>query len=449
LLPFEYVTKHAERFVQDWRDACKIPSISEREPAALARMAASVCERAQNVLDEAELVDCSAAAPTVMGVAEGKGSSTLLLYSHYDVQPVEPLDDWDVPPFDAVVRDGRLIARGACDDKADVMARLHALETWRATRGELPCTIVWLSEGAEESGSIGLDEVIASRRTLLASCDWCLWESYLRRDDGHPEIGFGCRGMLYVELSLRCLAQDQHSAFASIFRSAPTELARALVSLKDEMGIVAIDGFHDSVRAGELPAPSELGVAPPEGSFGVEGNTPFLVDEPAEMSRRLLFEPTANIAGLISGYTGSGAKTVLPAEARAKVDFRLVPDQDPLDVVQKLRRHLDTNGFEDVRIEVIHSVPPAASPLDSKLARVTVAAATELFGHPVRYPFVPGSGPVHHVASGLGIPTVMPPGATRMDSGIHAANESALVSDYLDTVRLTLRVLEHLASDGD
>jgi acetylornithine deacetylase/succinyl-diaminopimelate desuccinylase-like protein len=441
--PLGYVDDSADRFVDEWRAACRIPSL--HGSAGLEEMAEWVAERARSVLDTVELVSTTNGPPVVFGTLEGRGPGRLLLYSHYDVQPPEPLSDWSVDPFGGALRDGIVIARGCCDDKADVTARLQAIEAWKSTEGGLPFSIVWLCEGAEETGSHGLGEVIDARRAVLGSCDWCLWESYLRREDGRSEIGFGCRGLLYVELTLRRLISDQHSAFATIYRSATAELVSALTTMTDGQGIVTIDGFHDAITTPTALDNSALAqLEPPRAEIGVQGRTGFLVADSRERARRLLFEPTANIAGVWAGHTAAGAKTVLPAEARAKIDFRLVPDQTPEQACELLRAHLDRHGFPDIEIEVLSAVPPARSPMDSELARAVISAATAMFGPPVLYPLVTGSGPVHHVSRELGIPTVMPPGSTRLSSRIHGPDENASVKDYLDHVRFTVRLFDEL-----
>jgi acetylornithine deacetylase/succinyl-diaminopimelate desuccinylase-like protein len=343
------------------------------------------------------------------------------------------------------VRDGAIVARGVADDKADVMARIHALEAFAAAGRELPCSIVWLSEGAEEIGSRGLGDLLRTHRERFAA-DACLWESYLRReDDGRPEIGFGCRGMVALELVLRILRGDQHSAFAGVFRSAAAELARALAGLTSDDGLVTIDGVRDDAAPLEPAAVARL-EPPTAGDVALDGVDPFLPGDGAELARRLVAEPTANIAGLVAGYTGDGVKTVLPAEARAKLDIRLVPDQRPERVVGQLRAHLDRRGFQDIEIRVHHSVPPARSELDFPLGHAVIAAAQERFGEPVVYPLVPGAGPVHVLMDALAIPTVMPPGSTRPSSGIHAVDERVRVDDYLEHVAFTIRTLELLAA---
>lgn len=449
--PYTYVRRERARLVEDLRDCCRIPSISSEGGPALAEMADWLAERLRPLMDRVEQLPVPGAPPAVAGWLRGEGPGTVLLYSHYDVQPVDPVDAWSAPPFGAELVDGAIVARGVCDDKSDVMARVHALEAWTRTRGRPPCSIVWLSEGAEEIGSPGLAELLRAHAGELRA-DACLWESYLVRDDGRPEIGFGCRGLVYVELSLRRLSGDQHSAFATVFRSAAAELVRALATLTDDDGRVAIDGFHDDIAPLAADEQAALASIPlPDGDgAALDGKSPFVPGADAEeLARRLVLEPTANIAGITSGYGGPGPKTVLPAEARAKVDFRIVPNQRPERVLELLRAHLDRHGFEDVEIEVHQTIPPAKGPLDTPLARAVTEAARERYGEPVLYPAVPGAGPLHLLVDTLGVPAVMAPGSTRMDSGIHAPDERARVDDYLRQVEFTIRMLELLEEEPE
>ncbi|WP_320671385.1 M20/M25/M40 family metallo-hydrolase [Patulibacter defluvii] len=444
-----WIDQHRERLVEELRDCCRIPSVSTVGGPAMAQMADWLSDRLRAVLDEVGQVAVDGAAPAVVGRAAGAGPHSVLLYSHYDVQPPDPLDAWSSPPFAAeLTADGRLVARGAADDKADVMARIHALEALRATTGDLPCTVAWLCEGGEETGSPGLAALLTAERERLRA-DACLWESYLRRDDGRPEVGFGCRGLVAVELRLRSLRRDQHSAFAGVFRSAPLELARALTTLCDEAGRPTIDGWLDDVAA---PSPAArtaaAGIpAPDAGDAALPDRTPFVARPETELGTRLVLEPTVNVSGLDAGYTGAGVKTVLPAEARAKLDLRLVAGQTPEGTVARLRAHLDRRGFGDIEIDVRQGVPAAASPLDTPLARAVVGAAEERFGPALRYPMVPGAGPLHLLEDALGIPAVMPPGSTRMASGIHAPDEHVRVEDYLEHVAFTVRTLERLGAE--
>lgn len=447
--PHAWIDGERDRLVAELADCCRFPSVSATASPAREELAGWLENRLEGVLEKVERFEPPDCAPIVLAETRGRRSGRLLLYSHYDVQPAEPLEAWTTPPFVPQIRDGALYARGVCDDKADVMARIHALDAWQACYGELPFTIAWICEGDEEIGSPGIPALIDQRREWLTA-DGCLWESYLRRGDGEPEIGFGCRGLLHVELSLQLLAADQHSAFAAVYRSASAELARALGSLVDAAGRVQIPGFHDAIRE---PGPEERAAL--AGLPAVEGDSarladisPFVVDDPVELTRRLVYEPTANITGMWSGATDGSVKTIVPASAAARVDFRLVPDQRPDEAVDLLRTHLDAQGFREIQLRVLTAMPAARSPLDTGLGRAVTRAAQETMGSPHRYPIIPGSGPMHLFAEGLGIPTITGPGSTRLDSGMHAPNEHARISDYLDHVHFTLRTFELLAEEG-
>jgi acetylornithine deacetylase/succinyl-diaminopimelate desuccinylase-like protein len=444
--PQDYAAQHAERFVAELREACRIPSISTSGDPGLQEMADWLHVRLGDILDEVEQIPVPGAAPAVVGRLQGTGPYTVLMYSHYDVQPTGPRAEWSVDPFGAEIVDGSVVARGVCDDKSDVLARLHALESIVRSGRRPACSIVWLCEGAEEIGSPGLGELLTEHRDRFAA-DACLWESYLRRDDGRPEIGFGSRGLVYVEITLRRLALDQHSAFATVFRSAPAELTRALAAMVDERGRVVIDGFHDDVRPLDEHARRALETieVPDDSAAALPGGPdPFITRDRAELARRLVAEPTANIAGLSAGHTGPGKMTVLPAQASAKVDFRLVPDQRPDRIVELLRAHLDRHGLHDAEVVVESAIAPAVSPMDFPLADAVIRAARERFGEPVIYPIVPGAGPASDMVGALGLPLVMAPGSTRMESGIHAPDEHARVDDYLAQVAFTIRWLELL-----
>jgi acetylornithine deacetylase/succinyl-diaminopimelate desuccinylase-like protein len=435
-----------DTFVEEWRAACRIPSVSD-DLDALEAMADWVEARLDRLFDRVERVPNPGYGPTLIATLDGSGPARLLVYTHYDVQPVGDAALWHSEPFEATIVDGAVVARGTCDDKSDITARLQALELWLGTLdGPPPYTIVWLCEGAEEIGSPGLDELLAARRDDLHA-DWCLWESFIRSADGRPEIGFGCRGAVHLELSLRTLASDQHSAFAPVFRSAALELAHALASLVDVRGNVLVDGFADAVAT---PTQAEyeagLSVSPPGRDLGVGSASPYLggLDERA-LADRLLYTPTVNVSAIAAGDPeGPG---VVNAFARANVGLNLVPDQEPDELVRLVREHLDTHGFDDVVMTVRATRRPARSPVDTPLGRAAIAAARETMGEPVVYPLLPGAGPARVVLDVLGAPTVSPAGTTRLASGIHAPNENGTVADYLDHVRFSYRVLERLAAE--
>lgn len=443
------VAANADRFVDEWRECCRIPSVSA-DVEASTRMAGWVEERLRRVFDRVRRVDVPGHAPTLIATLQGESSRRLLVYTHYDVQPAGDESLWSAPPFAADVVDGAVVARGCCDDKADVTARLQALELWLAELGgRPPYTIVWLCEGAEEIGSPGLDEVLAAHRDELRA-DWCLWESFIRGADGRPEIAFGCRGLVLLELSVRTLAADQHAAFSPVFRSAAVELVHALSTLVDTHGNVLVDGFEEGVApfsAAEREA--GLTVSAPGADLGVDGRSPHLPGlAPRDLADRLLYAPTINVSAVSAGDVQTET-AVVTSSARANVDIHLVPDQDPERIATLVRRHLDAHDFAHVETRVRHRRRPAKSPVDTPLGRAAIAAARETMGEPVVYPLLPGAGPARSILDQLGATTVSPAGTTRLASGIHAPDERGRIDDYLDHVRFSYRVLERLAQELD
>ncbi|MBN9622246.1 MAG: M20/M25/M40 family metallo-hydrolase, partial [Actinobacteria bacterium] len=429
--------------------ACRIPSVSSEAGPAMREMADWLVARLGGLLDEVDLYEAPQGAPVVIGTMAGESPSTLLLYSHYDVQPAGPAAAWSVDPFAAEVRGDRMIARGACDDKADVMARIHALEAWTRTRGRPPVTVRWLCDGDEEDGSVALRHLVENAPDLIRA-DACLWESYLRRADGRPQVGFGARGLLHVELSVCLLARDQHSSLASLYRSAPALLVAALDTLHDADGRVAIDAFHDDVIAPEAAALALVDdLEPPAGSaVAIPGVDPFLTAVPGERMRRLIYEPTANISAIWSGHSPDQPVTVLPAAAHATVDFRLSPGQTPAAACARLRGHLAARGFDEVEVRVLGEFLPSHSPVDTPLAGAVVDAAADTLGEPEVWPIVPPSGPLHLITDGLGVEQVTPAGCTRPDSAIHGPDEQVRLDDYFDVVRFNVRLFELLEERG-
>jgi acetylornithine deacetylase/succinyl-diaminopimelate desuccinylase-like protein len=441
------VTSTDEAFVEEWREACRIPSVSG-DVAAATLMADWVEGRLGRTFDRVRRVDIPGYAPTLIATLDGVSPQRLLVYTHYDVQPAGDEALWSSPPFAAEIVDGSVVARGTCDDKADITARLQALDLWlEGSGGTPPYTIVWLCEGAEEVGSPGLEQVLAANRDDLVA-DWCLWESFIRGADGRPEIAFGCRGMVLLELHVRTLASDQHAAFSPVFRSAAVELSHALASLVDLRGNALVSGFGDD-RAQYTEAERVAGetVSPPGADLGVGGASPYFAGYSSrELAERLLYTPTINISSISAGDALTGT-SVVTATARAHVDIHLVPDQEPQRVVELVRRHLDEHGFAHVELTVRGTRQPARSPIDTPLGRAAIAAARETMGEPVVYPQLPGAGPARAILDLLGATTVSPAGTTRLASGIHAPDERGTIADYLDHVRFSRRLFECLAAE--
>jgi acetylornithine deacetylase/succinyl-diaminopimelate desuccinylase-like protein len=445
------VAGNSERYLGWLTEACSIPSLAEN-PAGLGAMGEWLVERF-TALGAAVRRLPYEAAPDALLAELGSGERTLLVYDHYDVQPVDPIELWDSKPFEPEVRDGRFFARGAADNKGDLVARLAGLDVYRQLHGEPPVAVKLIVEGEEEVGSRNFPALVSRYGNDLAA-DGCIWEGTGIDHRGRPELVFGAKGLSYVELTSRVLNDDQHSSVAVIAPSAPWRLVEALSTLRDEKGNVLIAGFYDDV---EDPTEDDLEMLR-NLSFDEEaerarlGIDAFLGDASGmDLLERYYFTPTCNIAGIVSGFTVPGAsKTVLPKEAMAKIDMRLVPDQDPQDVVAKLRRHLDDRGFSDIEITTFSMQHPVRSPHDSAIGRAALRAAEQVFDEPVAAaPFMIATGPMYPVAKTLGIPTVSPAGVCRPDSNIHAPNENLRVDDFLRIVEYTVAWLDEFARRGD
>ncbi len=388
-------------------------------------------------------------APVVYGERKGRSDKTLLIYNHYDVQPPEPLELWDTPPFEPSLRDGKLYGRGVSDDKGHIVARLHAIDSILAADGELPCTIKFIIEGEEETASINLFEFIKQNRDLLKA-DACIWEFGGVDHRDVPMQYLGLRGICYVELSVETASTDVHSGLGgSIFPNAAWRLVWALSTLKGEDERIRIEGFYDGIRKPSA-RDRELMEALPEvadeykSRYGVKqfikglsGGVDLRIEE--------VFTPTCTICGLTSGYQGPGSKTVLPARASAKVDFRLVPDQHPDDIRRKLRAHLDARGFSDVQITDLGGDPPARTDPDDPFIQLVTRVAEDVYEMPMQLvPLVGGSGPSHPFVHDLHLP-VATAGLGHPDTKAHAPNENIRIDLYLKHARHMARLIKEFA----
>src|SRR5215207_3402879 len=312
-------------------------------------------------------------APVVFGERKGKSDKTLLIYNHYDVQPPEPLDLWETPPFEPSLRDGKLYGRGVSDDKGHIVSRLFAIDSLLEAEGELPCNIKFIIEGEEETASINLFEFIKQNKELLKA-DACMWEFGGVDHREVPMQYLGLRGICYVELSVETASTDVHSGLGgSIFPNAAWRLVWALSTLKGEDERIRIKGFYDNIVPPSTRDREIMDALPDVADeykrrFGAKEFIKGLTDG-TDLKMEEVFTPTCTICGLTSGYQGPGSKTVQPASASAKVDFRLVLGQMPEDIVKKLRAHLDAEGFSDVKINFLGGEPAARTDPDDNFVR--------------------------------------------------------------------------------
>lgn len=393
------------------------------------------------------------APPAIYGEQRGSSPYTLLLYNHYDVQPAEPLELWHSPAFEPTVRDGKLYARGACDNKGEIAARLTAIRALRAAHGELPITIRWIIEGEEEIGSPHF-AAIAEPYAELLRADGCLWEGASFDPTGRPELALGTKGLLYVQLDVRGTGIDAHSGAAPILPSAAWRLVQALATLRTPEGHIRIPGFYDAVLP---PSPALLQAVADQPDIDEQLREAFQVEQFADgltgvaLREREAFSPTCNLAGLLSGYTGEGSKTVLPAKAMAKIDFRLVPDQEAHDILAKLRAHLEAAGYGDIEISVFGTAEPVMTPIDDPFVRRIAAIAESYAGkRPSVTPIMGGTLPLlGALRRYVGVPGLSAPGnPLYWANGAHAPNEHIRLDDLREAVRFNCHMFEALGTKG-
>ncbi len=441
----QWIEAHLEASLEELRTLVAVPSIAaqNRGMEEGARAVAALLRRRGFAV---ELADSGGGPPVVVGERAGASDRTLLVYNHYDVQPPEPLELWTSPPFEATRRDGKVFGRGVSDDKGHFTARLLALDALLAVHGELPCRVKFVVEGEEEVGSVHLPGFVRANREKLAG-DACLWEFGQVDERGVPLQFAGLRGICYVELSVETANTDLHSGLGgSIVPNAAWRLTWALASLKGPDERIRIPGWYDAVRP-PTARDRELTAALPDSAPALReryGFREFLrgMEGGTELRLAEVFEPTCTICGLDSGYQGAGSKTVLPAKARAKVDFRLVPDQTPQDLLPKLRAHLDAQGFTDVQVTFLGGNPAGRTDPDHPFLALVARTAEPVYGVPMQIvPMIGGSGPNHCFLTELNVPVACA-GLGYPDTRAHAPDENLVVSHYVSHARHVARILD-------
>jgi acetylornithine deacetylase/succinyl-diaminopimelate desuccinylase-like protein len=390
------------------------------------------------------------APPAIYGELRGRSPYTVLLYNHYDVQPAEPLELWHSPAFEPTVRDGKLYARGAADNKGEIAARLTAIRALRTVLGELPITLHWIIEGEEEIGSPHFGAIASTYASLLRA-DACFWEGEGFGPTGRPELMLGTKGLLYVQLDVQGTGIDAHSGAAPILPSAAWRMVQALATLRTPDGHIRIPGFYDAVLK---PSEAQLDAIADQPNMDAELREAFQVQQfvdglaGAALAERAAFTPTCNIAGLVSGYTGEGSKTVLPAKAMAKIDFRLVPNQDPEDILAKLQTHLKDQGYDDIKITTFGRAEPVVTPIDEPLVQRIATIAESYNGKkPAINPIAGGTLPLlGALRRYVGVPGLSVPGnPTYWANGAHAPNEHIRLDDLREAVRFNCYMFQALA----
>ena len=391
-----FFTANERRIRDELFDLLRIPSVSARsEHNADTARAAEWVARSMRDAGLQATVHQTAGHPIVVGEwrGAGEGAPTILAYGHYDVQPAEPLELWDSPPFEPTVRDGKIFARGSVDDKGQLFLHIKALEALLRARGTLPMNVVLLAEGEEEVGSEHLSAFIESHADLLRADGVVISDSAMFAP-GLPSILSSLRGLAYFQIDVQGPATDLHSgSYGGAVVNPAMALARILATMHDSTGRVAIDGFYDRVVDWGDAAREQIRRLPfDEEHFRAETGAPTLGGESGFSTlERVWMRPTCEINGLLSGYTGEGAKTVLPSKSMAKVSCRLVPDQDPAEIEGLLRSHIERYTPKGVTVKVthLHGGRPWRADLAGPLFDAARRALAAAFG---REPVVTGEG---------------------------------------------------------
>ncbi len=436
-------------------DLLRIPSVSARSEhnADTASAAQWVADNMSNAGLRAT-VHATAGHPIVIGEWRGAGpdAPTVLIYGHYDVQPAEPLDLWDSPPFEPTIRAGKLFARGAVDDKGQLFVHMKALEAHLKVRGSLPVNVVVLAEGEEEVGSDHLAEFIESHKAELA-CGAVVISDSAMFGPGLPSILSSLRGLAYFQIEVIGPATDLHSgSYGGAVVNPAMALARILAGMHDVDGHVTIPGFYDKVRDWGEKARREMKALPfDDQQFRAETGAPALGGEKGFTTlERIWMRPTCEVNGLLSGYTGEGAKTVLPSRAMAKVSCRLVPDQDPREIESLMKAHVERVAPDGatVTVRALHGGKPWRAQLDGPLYDAARTALTAAFGTP---PVITGEGGSIPVVDDfqriLGAPVLLM-GFGLPGENAHAPNEWISVDNFTRGLRAVAVLYEELGKKG-
>ncbi len=450
-----HLDRTSEERLEQYQAFLRIPSIS-----ALSQHAGDMTDAARFLAEAMsaiglENVEVSATAghPVVYGDwLHAEGAPTVLVYGHYDVQPVDPLDLWVRPPFEPRVEDGRIYARGAADDKGQVHLHLWAARAWLETQGRLPVNLRYVFEGEEESGSVNFDRWLEDNRQRLAADLAVISDSGFFQGN-HAAITIGLRGLMYAQIDVTGPSQDLHSGtYGGLVQNPANALAEILAGLRRPDGRVAVPGFYDEVR--ELSEQERVEFARLEfddKALASDIGVPGLFGEPGFGSlERRGARPTLDVNGLWGGFQGEGSKTIIPAHAHAKVSCRLVPDMDPVRTFQIVRDSVLANAPPGVRVDMwlINDGMWSLTEIDHPATRAAAGALEAVFGEPPVYLREGGSIPAAaSFGSLLGLPVVLL-GFTPPDDHAHSPNEFMRLDNYEGGIRTIARYWEALGSAG-
>ncbi|WP_456279217.1 M20/M25/M40 family metallo-hydrolase [Bacillus sp. AK128] len=426
--------------IETLKDYLRLPTISAQNKA-IPETVKFVVQLFEQSGGEAKVLDELGGNPVVYGFfpagSGGDSTKTLLFYNHYDVQPPEPLNEWNSEPFEPTIEDGKLFARGVSDNKGDLIARLTAIKVLQQLEGGLPCNIKFMVEGEEEIGSPNLAPYLREYKDLFKA-DACIWEFGGKDEEERVNMVAGIKGMAYMELTCIGADIDMHSSVGAYVDNAAWRLVQALATMRNEQNEILVKGFYDGITE-----PTEL-------EKEVVSNLPFSEDAVSNLyglkrplitaakgidpREAMVFQPTMTICGIESGYTGEGAKTVLPKSAKVKLDCRLVPGQDPQHIFESIQAHLKEHGFTDVSVVLINGQKAYRSDYNHPFVKHVLETASAVYEkEAVLAPNSAGTGPMYEFGNQLQVPVVST-GVGWIESKAHAPNESIRLADFEEGV---------------
>jgi acetylornithine deacetylase/succinyl-diaminopimelate desuccinylase-like protein len=449
-----FARENYPRFVEDLKALLRIPSVSTlpEHKEDCRKAADSLASELKRIgMDHVRLIETSGHPLVYADWLHADGKPTVLVYGHYDVQPPDPLDEWLSPPFEPTERDGNLYARGAVDDKGQVVAQVKALESLLAATGKLPINVRVIFEGEEEVGGEAIADFVASKPPELKA-DFALVSDTELFAPGLPTLCVGLRGMIYTELEVRSSRTDLHSGmYGGAAPNAFVSLAQILARLKDEDGKILIPGFYDDVvapSAEELAAWKSLPFDEEHYRISEVGSKQLTGEKGYSVLERTWARPTLDVHGIPGGFIGAGAKTVIPAKATAKVSMRLVPDMTPAKAFALYKAYVEKIAppSVDVDVRLIHTGDPCLIPVDNPYIQAATRALHEVWGKDTVFIRSGGSIPiVGDFAKHLGLPSVMM-GFGLPDDNLHAPNEKFHLKNFELGIVSLIRFLEEAAN---
>ena len=446
----KHVDLHMDNLISDLQKLIQQPSVSAKNEG-IEKCAKLVQTMLKSSGLKSEILRLKkGVAPIVYAEIKSKSNpnKTLLFYNHYDVQPAEPFDLWDDPPFSGIQKGNKIFGRGSTDDKGELITRIKAVEACLTTTGDVPCNIKFVIEGEEETGSAHIEEYLKKYKKKFSN-DGVIWEFGYVDTKNRPIIGLGMKGLLFVELSVQESVRDAHSSLAVLIKNPAWRLIDAVQTLRDVNGKILIKDWYKEVTPFSKKDLDLIKNEPfDQNAFQKEfGIKSFVADKKnLDAKKALVGGATCNIAGFVSGYTGDGAKTVLPGNALVKIDFRLIPKMDPKKQVIRLKKHLKLHGFSDVKIKIFHGEAAARTNSSHPFVSQVKTAADKIFGKSILNVSNAGTVLMYPFVDILKSPCISI-GGTYMFSRIHSPNEFARVDLLKKTTKCICLIMENFGKN--